>query len=97
LFELGGRKRLAYLTDCHAVPDEAVAVLRGVDLAVIDALREKGHASHLTFDGALDAIEAIQPQRALFTHICHEGSHAAIERKLPPSVRVAFDGMKVSL
>ncbi len=97
LFEFGGRKRLAYLTDCHDVPDEAVAVLRGVDLVVIDALRETGHASHLTFGEALKAIHAIQPQRALFTHICHENSHADIERKLPPSVRVAFDGMKVLL
>jgi phosphoribosyl 1,2-cyclic phosphate phosphodiesterase len=97
LFEIAGRKRLAYLTDCHAVPSEVADALAGVDLVVIDALRERGHASHMTFSEALKAIDAISPARALFTHVCHESSHAAIESKLPERVRVAYDGMQLAL
>lgn len=97
LFERHGRKIVAYLTDCHAVPEAAVTQLRGVEVVIIDALREKGHASHLTFAMALEAIEAIGPHRALFTHICHEASHAAIEARLPSHVRVAYDGLVLEL
>ena len=39
LFVQAGRKRLAYLSDCKEIPDDAMEKVRGVEIAVLDALR----------------------------------------------------------
>ena len=39
LFVQNGKKRLAYLSDCKEIPPEAVEKVRGVEIAVLDALR----------------------------------------------------------
>ena len=38
----------AYLTDCSEIPDEAWPLLEGVDLLVVDALRDKPHPTHFS-------------------------------------------------
>jgi phosphoribosyl 1,2-cyclic phosphate phosphodiesterase len=70
----------AYLTDCNEIPESSFARLQGVKNLVIDALRERRHSTHYSFDGALAVIERIAPSRAWFTHICHDFSHLGIER-----------------
>src|SRR5436309_3301875 len=39
LFVQGGRKRLAYLSDCKEIPADAIERVRGVEVAVLDAFR----------------------------------------------------------
>ncbi|MEI9863371.1 MAG: MBL fold metallo-hydrolase [Limisphaerales bacterium] len=43
LFEQAGRKRLAYLSDCKEIPEAAMEKVRGVEIAVLDALRYTPH------------------------------------------------------
>jgi phosphoribosyl 1,2-cyclic phosphodiesterase len=33
----------------------------------------------------------------LFTHLCHEADHEAVEKGLPPRVRVAYDEMQIEV
>ena len=33
----------------------------------------------------------------LLTHLCHEAEHEAVEKGLPPQVRVAYDGMQIEV
>jgi phosphoribosyl 1,2-cyclic phosphate phosphodiesterase len=70
----------AYLTDCNAIPERSFALLSGVKNLVIDALRIRPHSTHFNFSQALEIIRRIGPERAWFTHICHDSSHVAIER-----------------
>ncbi len=95
-FSRNGRRLAAYLTDCHTVPDEAVACIEGVEILVVDALREKNHPSHMTFDEALRVAARVRPRRTLFTHLGHETSHRDLENRLPETVGAAWDGLTMN-
>lgn len=90
-------RELAYVTDCHAVPPDVVAALRGVTVLVIDALRERPHPTHLTIAQALTVVDQVGSRLALLTHLCHEVEHAATETQLPPQVRLAYDGLQLDV
>jgi phosphoribosyl 1,2-cyclic phosphate phosphodiesterase len=94
LFGRQGVKLLAYLSDCSVVPDEIARQIAGVQLLVIDALREKPHPTHLSIGQALEVVQRVQPARTLFTHICHELPQSA-ESQLPPNVGLAYDGLRI--
>ncbi len=83
----------AYLTDCNKLADEAWAILAGVDILVLDALRHRPHPTHFTVAEALEVVGRIKPRRTYFTHICHDLPHAATNATLPTGVELAFDGL----
>ncbi len=97
LLRVKGELLFAYLTDCKTVPAEVEQAVRGVRHLVIDALRERSHATHLSFSEAVEVIERVQPEQAWLTHLCHEHSHSEIEERLPSKVRVAFDGLVLEM
>jgi phosphoribosyl 1,2-cyclic phosphate phosphodiesterase len=83
----------AYLTDCSGIPDSSWPLLSGVQTVILDALRERPHPTHLSLDQALAVVERLAPQRALFTHMCHDLPHAATCARLPSGVELAYDGL----
>ena len=94
LFSRNRRKLLAYLSDCSAVPDDVARRIEGVELLVIDALRDKPHPTHLSVAQAIEAAQRVRAERTLFTHLCHELPQSA-ESTLPPNVGIAYDGLKI--
>jgi len=86
---------LAYLTDVSAIPDESWALIEGVEVLVLDALRHRRHPTHFSIAEALDATARINPAQAWFTHICHDLPHAETNASLPPHVQLAYDGLSV--
>jgi len=85
----------AYLTDHSAVPAESLDKLRDLDVLFLDALRYKPHPTHSTVEQSLAIVNEVKPKRAFFTHICHDLPHEETNAKLPPEVRLAYDGMKL--
>jgi phosphoribosyl 1,2-cyclic phosphate phosphodiesterase len=83
----------AYMTDCSEIPDASWPLLEGVRTVILDALRHKPHATHLSLDQALAVIERLKPERALFTHMSHDLPHAATCARLPAGVQLAYDGL----
>jgi len=87
----------AYLTDHSDIPEESMEQLGGLDVLFLDALRYKPHPTHSTVERSLQSVEKLAPRRAFFTHICHDLAHARTEEALPPNVRLAYDGLEITV
>jgi phosphoribosyl 1,2-cyclic phosphate phosphodiesterase len=87
----------AYLTDCSRIPDGSWALLEGLDLLVLDALRETPHPTHFSLKEAIAAASRIAPRRTCFTHMCHDLAHEATCARLPAGMELAYDGLVVNL
>ncbi len=89
-FRLG---QFAYLTDCSRIPEESWPLLEGVEVVVLDALRERPHPTHFSLAEAVEAATRLGARETWFTHIAHDLGHAATCAKLPPSMQLAYDGL----
>jgi phosphoribosyl 1,2-cyclic phosphate phosphodiesterase len=87
----------AYLTDHSDIPEESCDQLRDLDVLFLDALRYKPHPTHSTVQRSVETVARLTPQRAFFTHICHDLQHARTEAELPPHIRLAYDGLEITL
>lgn len=84
---------LAYVTDTNKIPEASLGLLEGLDILILDALRERPHPTHYSVPEALAIVSRLQPAHTYFTHICHDLEHEATSRRLPPGVEVAYDGL----
>ena len=90
--------KLAYITDMNYIPISEIEKLYGLDLLVINALRQQKHFSHFSLPEALDIINACSPKQAYLTHMSHEmGLHAEVEQTLPPNVHFAYDNLIINI
>lgn len=89
--------RFAYCTDCNYISDDSLALLRGLDVLILDALRPKPHPAHFCLDEAVAMAERIGAGRTYFTHIAHAMAHEETNRALPAGVALAYDGLRIEL
>ena len=87
---------LAYVTDAKSLPDDAVALLRGARVLVLNALFRRPHPSHLSLPEALQAAEAVGAERTYLTHLTHDNFHADLEAELPSGIAPAYDGLTIT-
>lgn len=97
LFKRHGRKLVAYFTDCHDVPSEAIEMVRGVDVLVLDALRHKPHPTHMNIARATEVAMEVCAHRTFFTHMCHDIPHEETQQTLPDGIFLAYDGLAVAV
>jgi phosphoribosyl 1,2-cyclic phosphate phosphodiesterase len=86
----------AYLTDCNRLADEAWPLLAGLDVLVLDALRDRPHPTHFSLGEAVDTAKRIGAARTFFTHMCHDLPHEATCARLPAGMSLAYDGQMVT-
>jgi phosphoribosyl 1,2-cyclic phosphate phosphodiesterase len=87
--------RLAYSCDLSGLPDESVAALTGLDVWILDALRDTPHPSHLSVSEALAWIERLKPRRAILTNLHSDLDYEELRGRLPSHVEPAYDGMRI--
>ncbi|MGB0767046.1 MAG: MBL fold metallo-hydrolase [Phycisphaeraceae bacterium] len=90
-------RSIAYCTDCSRVPHETLPQLAGLDVLILDGLRERHHPTHMTLDRACETAEQIGARQTYLTHIAHDHSHAELIDRLPTGVAPAHDGQVISL
>ena len=83
----------AYLTDCNYIPPASMAMLQGLDVLVLDALRRNAHPTHFTISQAVEVAASLAPKQTYFTHMTHDLPHAETCASLPAGVTLAYDGL----
>jgi phosphoribosyl 1,2-cyclic phosphate phosphodiesterase len=89
--------KFAYYTDCKDVGAEARALAAGAQVVVLDGLRPETHPTHMSIGEAVDVARQIGAPTTYLTHLTHAVDHAVVEATLPASVRLAWDGLRLSL
>lgn len=89
----------AYITDMKTIADDQAALLNGVEVLVVNALRfDNPHHSHQLVADAVAFAHKVGARRTLLTHVCHDiGLHDAANSRLPEGIELAHDGQKLQL
>ena len=85
---------VAYSPDVLTIPPESLELLRGVEVFIVDALRDTPHPTHATVARALEWIAELKPRRAILTNMHIDLDFAALARRLPPGVEPGYDGLR---
>lgn len=86
-------ERFAYLTDVSEIPESSFALLAGLEVLVLNALRDRPHPTHFTLEQAVAAARRIGARRTLLTHVSHELCYREAAERLPEGVELAWDGL----
>jgi phosphoribosyl 1,2-cyclic phosphate phosphodiesterase len=84
---------MAYTPDVSQIPASSMKAFEGLDLWIIDALRDKPHPSHFSVSEALDAVNTFKPKRAVLTNLHTDLDYAKLAARLPAGVEPAHDQM----
>ena len=84
----------AYITDTNGIPESSQRLLEGVDTLALDGLRSgPPHSTHFIISEAIAASRQIRPRITYLIHLSHDVDHDEVEKSLPPSVHLAYDGL----
>jgi phosphoribosyl 1,2-cyclic phosphate phosphodiesterase len=88
----------SYITDTNFIPDETLTKLEGTQVLVLNALQREKHVSHFNLEEAIAMARKIGAPKTYFTHISHKlGTHKKVEKELPESIALGFDGLTIEL
>ncbi|MEK6780484.1 MAG: MBL fold metallo-hydrolase [Bacteroidota bacterium] len=88
----------SYITDTNFIPDQTIEKLRGTQVLVLNALQREKHVSHFNLEEAIAMARKIGAPKTYFTHISHRlGTQRKVEKELPESVALSFDGLILEL
>jgi phosphoribosyl 1,2-cyclic phosphate phosphodiesterase len=83
----------AYLTDCNAIPDESIELLKDLNVLILDGLRPDPHPTHFSLTEAGAMAKRIGATMTYLTHMNHDVLHARESATLPEYVQLAYDGL----
>lgn len=87
-----------YITDANHIPDNTYKKMKGAKVLVLNALQREKHLSHFNLIEALDVATKVGAAQTYLIHISHRlGLHKQIEKELPNSVALAYDGLTITI
>lgn len=91
-------KDFTYITDANYIPPQEKDKVKGSKVLVLNGLQHEPHISHFTLAQAIEQINELQTPCNYITHISHKlGRHRDVSRNLPEHVKLAFDGLVVTI
>ncbi len=87
---------LVYLPDVAEIPEEAWAMLGGLDCWILDALRRTPHPTHAHLERSLEWIARAAPRRAVLTNMHIDLDYATLEAETPDHITPAYDGLTLT-
>ena len=93
-FRVGG---FGYSNDVVAMPETSFAALAGLDLWIVDALRETPHPTHTHLGQSLDWIARLKPRHAVLTNMHVDLDYQSLKARLPRGVEPGYDGWSADL
>ncbi len=87
-----------YITDASFISEKELEKIKGSKVIVLNALRNSRHVSHFSVGEAVDILTKLNPEAAYLTHLSHfVGLHDEVNSKLPDFIRLAYDGLTLSI
>lgn len=90
-YRFGG---VAYSSDVDGLDEAAFVALEGLDVWIVDALRETPHPSHAHLDLTLQWIKRVRPALAILTNLHVDLDYQTLKAKLPAGIEPAYDGLR---
>lgn len=89
---------LGYVTDAKRLPERTEEALRGVRVLVLNALWfDTPHPTHFSVEEAVQTAARLGAGRTYLTHLSHRTSADELDRRLPPGVHAAYDGLEIEV
>jgi phosphoribosyl 1,2-cyclic phosphate phosphodiesterase len=89
---------MAYIPDLKSLRFPAQNMLAGLDLLVLNCLREtKEHSSHLVLEQSMRLAREIRPRRCCFIHMSHDIHYQMDGKKLDAWMEFSYDGLKIEV
>jgi phosphoribosyl 1,2-cyclic phosphate phosphodiesterase len=95
--EHGSGAKFVYYKDCKRVTAEAVELAKGARAVVLDGLRPEEHPTHMNVAQAVEVAHQIGAPATYLTHLTHAIDHGPFEAALPAGIRLAYDGLRLTL
>lgn len=87
--------KFAYVLDIREYSEKVFEALKGVEVLVLSALRDTPSPAHLSLDEAVAFSRKVGAKMTWFSHIAHNLEHDEANRKLPPNMKLAYDGLEI--
>ena len=87
-----------YITDANRIDESSKQKIKGSKIMVVNALRREKHVSHFTLEEACALADELEIPQVYFTHISHQlGLSELVNKQLPATRQLAYDGLKINL
>ena len=90
-------KSIVYATDFSEITKEMEQLFDRADVLVVDCLRRDPHPTHAHLEMALKLIARCECKLGVLTHLDKSMDFATLSREVPEHVKVAFDGMELTI
>jgi phosphoribosyl 1,2-cyclic phosphate phosphodiesterase len=87
-----------YITDANFIAEPEMEKIKGSQVLILNALRKQTHPTHYNLEQALEVVATLNVPKVYFTHFSHQiGLHDEVESSLPAGIRLAYDGLQLSV
>jgi phosphoribosyl 1,2-cyclic phosphate phosphodiesterase len=93
-FRIGGA---GYSTDVTELDEAAFAALAGIELWIVDCMRQAPHPTHSDLEKTLGWVDRLRPRRTILTHMDHTLDYRILSARLPSGVEPGRDGLVIEL